>query len=106
MCKTATLKKTKNWFSRPIYRFMQVKSIAEYILQYFRPSLNYKLLLRSFFFLSIFECSFIHRLYCIILIDFSLTVKAATLIFITGRGSAISSAKQGKSGSIYNLVKN
>ena len=40
------------------------------------------------------------------LIDFSLTVKAATLIFISGRGSAISSAKQGKSGSIYNLVKN
>ena len=41
-----------------------------------------------------------------VLIDFSLTVKAATLIFISGRGSAISSAKQGKSGSIYNLVKN
>ena len=38
--------------------------------------------------------------------DFSLTVKAATLIFISGRDSAISSAKQGKSGSIYNLVKN
>ena len=38
-------------------------------------------------------------------IDFSLTVKAATLIFISGRGSAISSAKEGKSGSIYNLVK-
>ena len=35
-----------------------------------------------------------------ILIDFSLTVKAATLIFISGRVSAISSAKQGKSGSI------
>ena len=42
----------------------------------------------------------------LVLIDFSLTVKAATLIFIPGRGSAISSAKQGKSGSIYNLVKN
>ena len=42
-----------------------------------------------------------------ILLDFLLTVKAAaTLIFISGRGSAISSAKQGKSGSIYNLVKN
>ena len=40
-----------------------------------------------------------------VLIDFPLTVKAATLIFICGRGSAISSAKQGKSGSIYNLVK-
>ena len=42
----------------------------------------------------------------IILIDFSLTVKTATLIFISGRGSAISTAKQGKSGSIYDLVKN
>ena len=41
-----------------------------------------------------------------VLIDFSLTVKATTLIFISGRGSAISSAKQGKSGSIYYLVKN
>ena len=40
-----------------------------------------------------------------ILIDFSLTVKAATLIFISGRGSAISSANEGKSGFIYNLVK-
>ena len=40
-----------------------------------------------------------------VLIDFSLTVKAATLIFISGRGSAISSAKEGKSGPIYNLVK-
>ena len=60
-----------------------------------------------------------------ILLDFSLTVKVATLIFISGcgsfflslytatppredyvlfRGSAISSAKEGKSGSIYNLV--
>ena len=40
-----------------------------------------------------------------ILIDFSLTVKAVTLIFISGRGSAISSAKEGKSGFIYSLVK-
>ena len=39
-------------------------------------------------------------------IDFLLSVKAATLIFISGRGSAISYAKQGYSGSIYNLVKN
>ena len=29
----------------------------------------------------------------------------ATLIFISGCGSAISSAKEGKSGFIYNLVK-
>ena len=35
-----------------------------------------------------------------ILIDFSLTVKAATLIFKSGHGSAISSPQQGKSGSI------
>ena len=41
----------------------------------------------------------------IVLFDFSLTVKAATLIFIYGCGSAISSAKEGKSGLIYNLVK-
>ena len=32
--------------------------------------------------------------------------KGAALIFISGRGSAISSAKQGKSGSIFNLAKN
>ena len=37
---------------------------------------------------------------------FSLTVKAATLIFISGCGSAISSAKEGKSESLYDLVKN
>ena len=39
------------------------------------------------------------------IIDFSLTVKAATLIFISGRGWAISSAKEGKSGFIYNWIK-
>ena len=41
----------------------------------------------------------------LILLHFSLTVKAATIIFISGCASAISSAKEGKSGSIYNLVK-
>ena len=35
-----------------------------------------------------------------VLIDFLLTVMAATLIFISGRGKAISSAKEGKSGFI------
>ena len=40
-----------------------------------------------------------------LLLDFSLTVKAATLIFISGCGSAIPTAKEGKSGFIYNLVK-
>ena len=42
---------------------------------------------------------------CDVLLDFSLNVKAATLIFISGRGSAISSAKEGESSFIYNLVK-
>ena len=37
-----------------------------------------------------------------IILDFSLTAKAATLIFISGRGSAISSTKQWNLGSIYN----
>ena len=40
-----------------------------------------------------------------ILLDFSLTVKAATLIFISGCGLAFLSAKEGNSGFIYNLVK-
>ena len=40
-----------------------------------------------------------------VLIDISLTVKVATLIFISRGGLAISSAKEGKSGSTYNLVK-
>ena len=38
-------------------------------------------------------------------VEFLLTVKVATLIFISGCGSAISSAKQAKSCSLYNLVK-
>ena len=41
-----------------------------------------------------------------VLLDFSHTVKAATLILKSGCGSAISSAKEGKSGSIYYLMKN
>ena len=40
-----------------------------------------------------------------VLLDFWLTVKAVTLIFISRCGSTISSAKEGKSGFIYNLVK-
>ena len=47
----------------------------------------------------------ISRCSTVALIDFSLTVKVATLIFISGRGSAISSAKQGKSGSIILFVR-
>ena len=41
----------------------------------------------------------------VVLLEFSLTVKTATLIVISGCVSAISSAKEGKSGFIYNLVK-
>ena len=40
-----------------------------------------------------------------LLMDFSHTVKVATVIFIFWRGSAISSSKEEKSGFIYNLVK-
>ena len=51
-------------------------------------------------------CMFKEQLYAsVVLIDFSLTVKVTTLIFTSGHGSAISSAKEGKSGFIYNLVK-
>ena len=41
-----------------------------------------------------------------LVLHFLLTVKVATLIFISGCGSAIPSAEKGKSGFIYNLVKN
>ena len=61
------------------------------------------------------KCAILKKMCCVnwrfrsfvqyILLDFSLTVKAATLIFISGCGSAISSAKEGKSGLIFNLVK-
>ena len=40
----------------------------------------------------------------LVLIDFSLTVKVTTFIFIPGRGSAIPSAKEGKSGKINTLL--
>ena len=49
------------------------------------------------------ECHYEH--YKSILLDFSLTVKASALIFISGCGSAISSAEEGKSDFIYNMVK-
>ena len=45
-----------------------------------------------------------YMVHCILL-DISLTVKAASLIFISGCGSVISPAKERKSGFIYNLVK-
>ena len=55
---------------------------------------------------------FFHQFFCVaiidlldqILLDFSLTVKAATLIIISGCGSAISTAKWGKSGFIFSLA--
>ena len=58
-------------------------------------------------FILVFTCCqlFHFTLKTNILLGLSLTVKAATLIFISGCGSAISSAKEGKSGFIYNLVK-
>ena len=43
--------------------------------------------------------------YIVVLLDFLLTVMAATLIFISGCGSAFSSAREGESGFIYNLEK-
>ena len=56
--------------------------------------------LTKLFLLSIFCEDYLR-----VLLDFSFAVKMATLIFISGCGSAISSAKKGKSGFIYNLVK-
>ena len=50
------------------------------------------------------EYVYLHHNYNVLL-DFSLTVKAANLIFISGCGLAISSTKEGKLGFIYNLVK-
>ena len=49
-------------------------------------------------------CS-LEKLFFPVLLDFSLTEKAATLIFISGCGSASPSAKEEKSDFIYNLVK-
>ena len=51
------------------------------------------------------QTTVIREMLGLILLDFSLTVKAVTLILISGCGSAISSAKEGKSGFMYNLLK-
>ena len=59
----------------------------------------------TFQFRFLFEIVLLSAANLPVLLAFSHTVKAATLIFISGRGSAISSAKEGKSGFIYNLVK-
>ena len=53
-----------------------------------------------------FFCIFLIYFFRSALIDFSFTIKAATLIFISGRASAISSAKEETSGSFYKLIKN
>ena len=50
-------------------------------------------------------CYLKRHMHTLVLIDFSLTVKAATFIFISGRGPAKLSTKEGKSGFIYNRVK-
>ena len=47
------------------------------------------------------DCKIKHKKPRHVLLDFSLAVKAATLIFLSGCGAAISSAKEGKSGFIY-----
>ena len=44
----ATLKKTTNWFARQTITECRSKALQD-ILQYFRPSLSYHLLLRSLF---------------------------------------------------------
>ena len=49
------------------------------------------------FSLCMYEC----QVNIVIFLDFSLTVKVATLIFISGCGSAILSAKEGKSGLLF-----
>ena len=46
-----------------------------------------------------------YKIGTLLLLDVSLIVKASTLIFISGCGSAISFAMEGKSGFIYNLLK-
>ena len=47
-----------------------------------------------------------YRARTLLFIELSLTVKAATFKFRSGCDSAVSSAKEGKSGSLYNLVMN
>ena len=74
---------------------MTILMISCFNVIIFSPS---KCILKIFCSATVVNCT-------LILIGFSLTVKAATLIFISGRGSAISFAKEGKSGFIYNLVK-
>ena len=58
----------------------------------------------NFYFKSLYLFCVTIIFYKLVLLHFSLSVKAATLIFISGCGSAISSAKEGKSGFIYNKL--
>ena len=89
-----------------LYRKSFPKSFAKFYDK-FLVAVRFKtvvLLIRCFLLFPFYVC--VWFLYCYaVLLDFSLYVKAATLIFISGCGLAISSAKEGKSGFIYNLVK-
>ena len=59
----------------------------------------------AFLFLLIFQHELLQKKY-IILLHFSLSVKAVTLIFISGRDLAISSTHEGKSGNINGKTEN
>ena len=78
-------------------------SVSNYFLSMFVDSMLY-LDINKYMSLALTSGNMASEI-CMILLDFSLIVKAATLIFISGCGSAISSDKEGKSGFIYNLVK-
>ena len=57
----------------------------------------------------VYYCQLIYFLYSIsndVLLHFSLSVKAVTLIFISGRDLAISSAHEGKTGNINGKTEN
>ena len=69
------------------------------------PGIRLKVIFRPKCLYRVYGNELVPSPYHTFLLDFSLTVKAVTLIFIYGRGSAISSAEEGKSGFIYNLVK-
>ena len=79
-------------FSRPLTNF-QVLFKANFIFKDFsRQSCIFK------YFSSLYKP-------CIKLLGHNIGVQAATLIFIFGRGLVISTAQEGKSGNINNLVK-
>ena len=80
--------------------------ISKVIYKIFNELVRQRCLTRAFtVHKKVLKVNEIFRLPADVLIGFSLTVKAATLIFISGRGSAISSVKEGKPGFVYYLVK-